>query len=99
MIKVIIERKLKKGENLGPLLRELRAAAIHQPGYVTGETIVSTEDSSSIVVLSTWQVLEDWKKWETSETRVRIYQQIEPLLSEKPKVKTYQMMATENKSD
>ena len=52
VIKVIIERQVKKGENLAPLLRELRATAIHQPGYVTGETLVDTEDSSNIVVVS-----------------------------------------------
>ena len=98
MIKVIIERHVKKGESLSPLLQELRAVAIHQPGYVTGETLVSTEDKSIIAVISTWRSLEDWKTWETSETRVRLYQQIEPLLAEKPKVRTYHIMATEEKT-
>ena len=95
MIKVIIERHAKEGENLSRLLRELRAAAMRQPGYVTGETLASTEDSS-IIVISTWQSLEDWKVWETSETRAKLYQQIEPLLAKKPKVRTYQIMATED---
>ena len=97
MIKVIVERHTKEGDNLSSLLRELRAAAMHQPGYVTGETLVSTEDKSIVAVISTWRSLEDWKAWETSETRARLYQQIEPLLAEKPKVRTYQIMATEEK--
>ena len=95
MIRVIIERHVKEGESLSPRLRELRAAAMHQPGYVTGETLVSTEDKSIVTVISTWHSLEDWKAWEISETRARLYQQIEPLLVEKPKVRTYQIMATE----
>ena len=99
MIKVIIERYLKEAESLAPLLRKLRAEAMHQPGYVTGETLVSTEDKSIIAVISTWHSLKDWKAWETSETRARLYQQIEPLLAEKPKVRTYQIMATEEKTD
>jgi len=98
MIKVIIERHVKKGESLSPLLQELRAVAIHQPGYVTGETLVSTEDKSIVAVISTWRSLEDWKTWETSEARVKLYQQIEPLLTEKPKVRTYHIMATEEKT-
>ena len=98
MIKVIVERHVKEGNSLPPLLRELRAAAMHQPGYITGETLVSTEDKSIVVVISTWRSLEDWKIWETSETRARLYQQIEPLLAEKPKVRTYQITATEEKT-
>ena len=99
MIKVIVERHLKEGRrvDLSPLLRELRAAALHHPGYVTGETLASTEDKSIITVISTWSSLEDWKKWETSKARAKLYEQIEPLLLEKPKVSTYQVMATEEK--
>ena len=95
MIKVIIERQLKPGEELYSLLRELRATAMHQPGYVTGETLVSTEDRSNILVISTWQSLEQWKAWETSEIRDRLYLQIEPLLKEKLRIRTYEVMATE----
>jgi quinol monooxygenase YgiN len=98
MIKVIIERQIKEGENLSPLLRELRAAAMHQPGYITGETLISTEDKSIIITISIWHSLEDWKAWAASETRARLYQQIEPLLVEKPKVRTYQIMATEGRT-
>jgi len=97
MIKVIVERHVKEGNSLPPLLREFRTAAMHQPGYITGETLVSTEDKSIVAVISTWRSLEDWKAWETSETRARLYQQIEPLLAEKPRVRTYQIMATEEK--
>ena len=95
MIKVIIERHAKESKNVTLPLRELRAAAMHQPGYITGETLVSTEDDSLVTVISTWRSLEDWKKWETSETRAKLYQQIEPLLVEKPVVTTYRIMSTE----
>ena len=97
MIKVIVARKVREGESLSPLLRELRTAAMHQLGYVTGETLVSTEDKSIVTVISSWCSLKDWKTWETSEMRARLYQQIEPLLAEKPKVRTYQIMATEGR--
>jgi len=97
MIRVIIERHLKesKREDLAPLLRELRTAAMHQPGYLTGETLVSIEDLSITAVLSTWRNLDAWQAWEKSEPRTRLYKQIEPLLAEKPKVSAYQIAATE----
>ena len=99
MIRVVIQRHLKEGKkaNLMPLLRELRAAAMSQPGYITGETLANTGDSSVISVLSTWQSLEDWKAWEKSEPRIRLYKQIESLLAEKPQVSVYQVVATEGK--
>ena len=97
MIRVIIERhqkEAKKGE-LIHLLRELRTSAIHQPGYISGESLASIEDVSIVSVLSTWQSLNDWKNWAQSETRARLEKKIEPLLTERPKVSVYQVMATE----
>lgn len=97
MIRVIIERHLKEAEKgeLIHLLRELRTSAIHQPGYISGETLSSIEDTSIISVLSTWQSLNDWRNWEQSGTRTSLEKQIEPLLAERPKVRVYQIMATE----
>ncbi len=99
MVRVVIERHLKEGKkgDLFPLLRELRAVAMHHPGYITGETLESTEDLSIISTLSTWRSLEDWKAWEKSEPRKKLYKKIEPLLAEKPKVSIYQIAATEEK--
>ncbi len=98
MIKVIIERQVKKGEDISLLLLELRAAAMRYPGYVTGETLLSTEDSFNTVTISTWETLEDWKTWETSETRAKLYQRAEPFLVGKRKVKTYGIMSTEKRA-
>ena len=99
MIRILIERHLKEGKrrDLMPLLRQLRTAAMEQSGYITGETLASTEDASLIAVLSTWRSLDDWKAWEMSEPRAKLYQRIEPLLLEKPKFSIYQVMATEEK--
>ena len=99
MLRIIIERHVKENKqgDLMSLLRELRAAALHQPGFVTGETLANTEDASIISTLSTWRSLDDWKAWEKSESRNRLHQQIEPLLVEKPRVSIYQVMATEEK--
>ncbi len=99
MVRIVIERHLKEGMkgDLMPLLRELRTVAMHQPGYVTGETLASTEAPSIISVLSTWRSLGNWKAWEKSEQRIKLYKQVEPLLVEKPKVSIYQVMATEEK--
>ena len=99
MVRVVIQRHLKEGKkgDLMPLLRELRATAMHYAGYITGETLAGTGDPSIISVLSTWRSPEDWKAWEKSEQRIKLYKKIESLLVEKPKVSIYQVMATEEK--
>ena len=96
MVRIFIERHVKDGERLLPLLRDLRAAAMHQPGYVSGETLVNTGNNSNIIVISTWQSLKDWKAWEASETRAKIDRQIESLLVEKPKVTAYRYLSYKN---
>jgi len=97
MIRVMIERRAKATEDLSSLLVELRVAAITRfPGYIGGETLVNTEDRTNIVVLSTWQSIEDWERWASSETRAKLYQRIEPLLKEKPDVRIFEVMATEH---
>ena len=97
MVRILTERNLKAGKRgeFIYLLKELRTAAIHQPGYVSGETLSSIEDASTVSVLSTWRSLEDWKAWEESGPRIKLEEQIEPLLLEKPKVSIYEVMATE----
>ena len=97
MIRVMIERRAKAGDDLSALLVELRVAAItHSRGYIGGETLVNLKDKSNIVVLSTWRSIEDWEQWANSETRTRLYEQIEPLLKEKPEVRVFEVTATEH---
>jgi len=97
MVRIIIERHLKENKrgDLIPRLRELRTAAMHQSGYVTGETLVDTGDASNITVLGTWRSLEEWQIWEKSAQRNKLEQKIEPLLQEEPRVNTYQILAAE----
>ena len=97
MVRIIIERHIKAGRRgeFIDLLNKLRAAVVHHPGFISGETLASIEDAFIISVLSTWQSLDAWKKWEETQPRIKLEQQIEPLLLENPKVRIYKVMATE----
>ncbi len=92
MVRVIIEHHAKDAkdvERLADLIRELRNEAMKRPSYITGETLANAEDACNILVISTWQNLEDWQAWDTSETRTKITQGINPLLAEPYTVRTY----------
>ena len=71
MIKVIIERKIKAGKEseAWDLLHELRSKAIHQSGYVSGETLKGYDDSSLWFAIGTWLEAEDWQAWLNSPDR------------------------------
>ncbi len=83
MVKVLIERHVKKGKEgyLIELLNKLRAELVSQPGYVSGELLQSLEDKSTIFALSTWLSALDWKSWESNPRRLEIEPKIESLLT------------------
>ena len=92
MVRVIIEHQAKDAKDvkrLINLIRELRNEAMKRSGYITGETLVNTEDTCNVLVISTWQSVEHWKTWDTSETRVKITQRVNPLLTEPYAVRMY----------
>lgn len=98
MIRVFIERKAKEPERLLIPLRELRAAAMKQTGYISGETLVSTEDRSDLVIISTWDTLKDWRNWEKSEERIKLEKRIKPLLAKPCTVKIYRYLSHPKKA-
>jgi heme oxygenase (mycobilin-producing) len=95
MIRVLIERTLNKRENISKLIRELRIAAMAQPGYISSETLLNTEDNGTIMVVSSWANVESWKKWEGSEQRVGMDKEIESLLEKPQLIRIYQIISTE----
>ncbi len=95
MIRVLIERTLRKRENISMLIRQIRIAAMAQPGYISSETLLNTEDNGTIMVVSTWANVESWKKWEASEQRVAMDKEIEPLLEKRQIIRIYQIISTE----
>jgi len=90
-VKVIIERSVSpdnQGE-LAELLKDLRAKAIHQPGYVSGETLFSVDRPGTHLVISTWENLRDWKGWGKEPQRQEIVDKIEALLNSPSKVSVF----------
>lgn len=40
-----------------------------QPGYISGETLSQKGFPNNMVIIGTWQSLEDWYRWRDSEER------------------------------
>jgi len=85
--KILIKRKFKPGKQkeIISLLRELRSGALQQPGYISGETLTSSENLQVLMVIGTWQDMESWYNWKRNNTRQTLEQMLE----------TYQEESTE----
>ena len=80
-VKVFIKRNVKKGktQEAVELLKEVRSYALKQPGYISGETLINHYDPCNITVVSTWQTIDDWIRWEESDERSAKENQLEVL--------------------
>lgn len=82
-VKVLIERRVLPGQERRALelLRAMRARCLDEPGYISGETLRDSEDPRTIVVISSWFGLMDWRRWSQSDDRKQFESQIRPLLA------------------
>jgi heme-degrading monooxygenase HmoA len=90
-VRIIIDRKVKKGKesDFSKLLRELRSKAIPSKGYISGETLRSLDDPYNYIVITTWQSVDEWKRWEKDPERKKIQAKIEKLMARPTKTKIY----------
>ena len=70
-VKVLIKRYFKDDSvsDAMTLVNDFRKNAMNQSGYISGETWVNHYDPRNITVLSTWQTVEDWIRWQESDER------------------------------
>ena len=98
MIKVFLERRVAK-ENYTKLiaaLNDLRAASLHQPGYVIGETLIRGDDLIDVLVISTWISEAHWNAWTTLEKRITLNDLICHLIEGEIKISTYKIPSEED---
>ena len=88
-VKIVIERQAAPHQEHHALAiaTELRAAAIWQPGYISGESLIDVNDHTGLVVISTWRDIEDWKRCEFSEERINLEKNMVPLLKNPPNIR------------
>jgi heme oxygenase (mycobilin-producing) len=82
IVKVILLRRVpaEAADELKPMLMELRALALAQPGYISGETLMNADDPEEYLVISTWSSIEDWRTWLTNGERMMVQRAIDTLL-------------------
>jgi heme-degrading monooxygenase HmoA len=90
-VRIFIKRKVKD-DNAGELtllLTKLRALALSQPGYVSGETLHRIDKKDEYMVIGTWHSLEDWNRWVNNPQRVEVQAEIDKLLGQETEYAVY----------
>lgn len=88
-VRIIIDRKVRKGKeaDFAKLLRKLRSKAIFSEGYISGEMLRDREDPQNYIVITAWQSVTDWEKYEKLPETSKIHARIEKLMARPTKVK------------
>ena len=94
-VQVMIKRKWKidKPQDLLPLLEELHNRAKNQPGYISGETLRSIENSEDFLVVSKWETADDWKNWQHCKERRDLQGRVDSLIGEKTFYELYETIS------
>ena len=91
-IGVLIKRITKHGidaKALLPHIVELRALAVMQPGYISGETFLNLDRSEECLVIGRWTSQEHWEQWKRDERRIELNEKIEKYLETEPECNIY----------
>jgi len=94
MIKGIIGYKVLSYKDVEPILMQLRSHAMQYPGFVSAENLVSEEDSSIVMIISTWETIENWRTWVRSRRTQDLFQQAQAVVAEAARVTAYRTMPT-----
>ena len=68
---------------------QLRALATVQEGYLHGKSLVSRQDPQRVVVISSWQSIEDWENWYGTDIRRDYYKKLRMALEEPESVEVF----------
>ena len=85
-IGVLIKRVTRHGEDakvLLPHIIELRALAVRQPGYISGESFFNLEHPEESLVISRWTTLEHWQQWMRDPRRIELDENMDKHLGTK----------------
>jgi heme-degrading monooxygenase HmoA len=90
-VKILIKRKVNEqtADGLDYLLKKMRSQTLSQAGYISGETYKRFDEEGENLVISTWQSVDDWRRWFNSEERKDIQNQIDILLEEPTEYEIY----------
>jgi heme-degrading monooxygenase HmoA len=94
MIKGVIGYKVLSYKDIEPIFMKLRSYAMQSPGFVGAENLVSEEDYSVVMMISTWETIEHWRTWVESRITKGLLKQAKGAVVGSARITTYRTMST-----
>jgi antibiotic biosynthesis monooxygenase (ABM) superfamily enzyme len=94
LIKGIIGYKVLSYKDLEPILMKLRSYAMQYPGFLGAENLVSEEDFSVVLMITTWETIENWRTWAGSRGTQDLLQQAKGVVTGAARLTAYRTMPT-----
>jgi heme-degrading monooxygenase HmoA len=94
MIKGFIGYKVLRYKDIEPILMKLRSHAMQYPGYVSAENLVSEEDFSVVMMITTWETMENWRMWAESKITRDLLRQAKAVVMGSARLTAYRTMPT-----
>ena len=88
---VLIKRTVPddKVKDMMPLFRQIRRLCLDRTGYISGATLRRLDKPNEYLVMSTWELLDDWKDWEKSQERKKVQAKIDSLIGRETQYEIY----------
>jgi heme-degrading monooxygenase HmoA len=95
MIKGIIGYKVLEYRNIEPIFMQLRSCAMESAGFVGADFLVSEENHSVGVMISTWETMNNWITWVGSKSTLEVMQRARTSVTGMPRITAYRTMHVE----
>jgi len=94
MIKGIIGYKVLMYKDVEPILLQLRSHAMQYPGFVSAENLLSEDNLSIVIMITTWETIEDWKAWAESRITKDLLKKAKAVVTGAARLTAYRTMPT-----
>jgi heme-degrading monooxygenase HmoA len=74
MMKGVVGYKVLDYKGVEPILMNLKSYATEYPGFVGAKILVSKQDHSVGIMVSTWDTMENWRTWVGSKGTLELLQ-------------------------
>ena len=90
-VTLMVERNVIPGEQeaVKELLRELRSHATHQPGFISGQSVVDVFSPTKVMTITMWTTMASWEAWENSPERISMTDRIAELIQAPPSLRLW----------
>ncbi len=90
-VKILITRRISKEQEsvVRPFLKQLHQYALKQKGYISGESLISSEDLENHLIISSWESLDYWEMFLELNEANKIRHQIDQILGHETVYKIY----------